>query len=454
MRLLFAVLFSVTYLTLSDVFPLSISPALSKLSFIHFPRHESKFRIIKLLDKRLSFSLRCHGSGPFRVERKRKSDSLNEFSIAFRTHRGITSSSPFSLSCSQTGKNDNGAEKVKSPITGRLINIGGPAFQKIVDLGYVLQDGQLIHRNCLPGSAEDTGGAPPDSAVDGNADTAAAAAASDAKLRAVFDRLQDGNGKVTAPCQFATSKSPQPPSPLPNPSPPLSTSHDVETPLALRVSFHPTRSLTLPFPVDGAGAEQVDLVALRAALLAIGVSMSTSRMLDLLHLADSDGRVWLDYPELKQLLLRRRPRPLLPQSPPPPPPFTPHSPSIPFTPSLPFSHPFSPIPPYPCLPILPLIPRRILPLDSLKNCDHLSPHFVTATLLKDPLPQGPARRSTRERQRIKPTGRQARVKAESTAFHISPPPERSQPAARPAPARRLTGPGPPQHPGRLHGPAL
>ena len=49
----------------------------------------------------------------------------------------------------------------------------------------------------------------------------------------------------------------------------------------------------------------MDLVALRAALLAIGVSMSAARMLDLLHLADSDGRVWLDFPEFKALLLRR-----------------------------------------------------------------------------------------------------------------------------------------------------
>ncbi len=104
------------------------------------------------------------------------------------------------MRCSH-GKGEAGAEKVKSPITGRLINVGGPAFQKILDLGYVLKDGQLIHRNCFPGVSDEgaapqpggAGGTPP--SADTSA-TAAAAAASDAKLQAVFDRLQVGNGKV------------------------------------------------------------------------------------------------------------------------------------------------------------------------------------------------------------------------------------------------------------------
>ena len=40
-------------------------------------------------------------------------------------------------------------EKVKSPMTGRPIYVGGTAYQKIIDLGYILIDGQLVHRNCV-----------------------------------------------------------------------------------------------------------------------------------------------------------------------------------------------------------------------------------------------------------------------------------------------------------------
>jgi hypothetical protein len=40
-------------------------------------------------------------------------------------------------------------KKVKSPLTGRLIYVGGPAFQRIIDLGYIFVDDQLVHRNCV-----------------------------------------------------------------------------------------------------------------------------------------------------------------------------------------------------------------------------------------------------------------------------------------------------------------
>ncbi len=107
-----------------------------------------------------------------------------------------------------------GAEKVKSPITGRLINVGGPAFQKVLDLGYVLKDGLLIHRNCIPGVSDegaalqsgDAGGSGGGGGGPAAADTASAAAvaaaAGDAKLRRVFNRLQVGNGKVRRPGQI------------------------------------------------------------------------------------------------------------------------------------------------------------------------------------------------------------------------------------------------------------
>jgi len=42
-------------------------------------------------------------------------------------------------------------KKVKSPMTGRPIYVGGPAFQRIIDLGYLFVDGQLVHRNVQNG---------------------------------------------------------------------------------------------------------------------------------------------------------------------------------------------------------------------------------------------------------------------------------------------------------------
>ena len=34
--------------------------------------------------------------------------------------------------------------QVKSPLTGRHINVDGPAFQKVIDLGYIYIDDQLV----------------------------------------------------------------------------------------------------------------------------------------------------------------------------------------------------------------------------------------------------------------------------------------------------------------------
>ena len=34
--------------------------------------------------------------------------------------------------------------QVKSPLTGRHINVDGPAFQRVIDLGYIYIDGQLV----------------------------------------------------------------------------------------------------------------------------------------------------------------------------------------------------------------------------------------------------------------------------------------------------------------------
>jgi len=76
---------------------------------------------------------------------------------------GLSTSRPgrvVAIASKKEGKGDNvedvgpsssgrSREKVKSPMTGRLINVGGPAYQKIIDLGYILIDGQLVHRNCV-----------------------------------------------------------------------------------------------------------------------------------------------------------------------------------------------------------------------------------------------------------------------------------------------------------------
>lgn len=48
--------------------------------------------------------------------------------------------------------------RIKSPITGRLINVGGPAFQKVIELGYILHNGELQHVSsfalcCTPSAA-------------------------------------------------------------------------------------------------------------------------------------------------------------------------------------------------------------------------------------------------------------------------------------------------------------
>jgi hypothetical protein len=39
--------------------------------------------------------------------------------------------------------------RVKSPVSGRLIVVGGPAYQKMLSEGYVLTDNKLVHRDDL-----------------------------------------------------------------------------------------------------------------------------------------------------------------------------------------------------------------------------------------------------------------------------------------------------------------
>lgn len=48
---------------------------------------------------------------------------------------------------------------------------------------------------------------------------------------------------------------------------------------------------------------RVDLVQLRASLITVNVSISAAKMLDLLHLADSEGRVMLEYNDYEDLML-------------------------------------------------------------------------------------------------------------------------------------------------------
>ena len=40
-------------------------------------------------------------------------------------------------------------KKVRSPLTGRQIYVGGSAFQNVIDLGYIFVNGELVHRNCV-----------------------------------------------------------------------------------------------------------------------------------------------------------------------------------------------------------------------------------------------------------------------------------------------------------------
>ena len=41
------------------------------------------------------------------------------------------------------------AERIRSPVNGRLIKVGGPSFRKLVDMGYTYKEGKLTKRGAV-----------------------------------------------------------------------------------------------------------------------------------------------------------------------------------------------------------------------------------------------------------------------------------------------------------------
>lgn len=68
--------------------------------------------------------------------------------------RAIACRSVFMAAARQPGEpaKDLPPEKVLSPITGRTIRVNGQAFQKVLELGYIFFDGQLLHKNFVGAS--------------------------------------------------------------------------------------------------------------------------------------------------------------------------------------------------------------------------------------------------------------------------------------------------------------
>ena len=129
---------SVLYFTGSDifasdvvVFPVFFTDTSSPSARTVSVQKCSKFHSVSRCNPRSSGRYFLHRAHLHEPNRNQPSD-----------HRMVTNSrknigahpQSSSTRCSQSSKGELSAEKVKSPITGRLINIGGPAFQKVPNL--------------------------------------------------------------------------------------------------------------------------------------------------------------------------------------------------------------------------------------------------------------------------------------------------------------------------------
>jgi hypothetical protein len=149
--------------------------------------------------------------------------------------------------------------RVKSPITGRLINVGGPAFQKVIELGYILHNGHLVHRNVVGETAEPPLGAP---------STQLSSVGEMSALRDDVWTYWPGVGEELE--RFAKG----------------------EISNKLRPIFDKLQE-----------DDRVDLIQLRTALMTVNVSITAAQVLDLLHLTDEQGRVMLEYDDFERLML-------------------------------------------------------------------------------------------------------------------------------------------------------
>ena len=178
------------------------------------------------------------------------------------------SSSPTSPSMSKQQMDDRGGtgnaggdvSKVKSPVTGRLINVGGPSYIKLMELGYIRSGDEMVHRN-----VNGDRGAPPPKYMERIEEPEELDA-----LRGDIRQLWPGVGEVLERLG----------------------GEDVVYD-KLRPIFDKLRE-----------GDYVDLYTLRTVLITVNVSISAAKMLDLMDDAtDADGRVLLDYDAFEDLML-------------------------------------------------------------------------------------------------------------------------------------------------------
>jgi hypothetical protein len=180
-----------------------------------------------------------------------------------------SSSSPTSPSMSKQQMDDRGGtgnaggdvSKVKSPVTGRLINVGGPSYVKLMELGYIRSGDEIVHRNVVSGD----GVTPPPKYMERIDEPEELDA-----LRGDIRQLWPGVGEVLERLG----------------------GEDVVYD-KLRPIFDKLKE-----------GDYVDVYTLRTVLITVNVSISAAKMLDLMDVAtDAEGRVLLDYDAFEDLML-------------------------------------------------------------------------------------------------------------------------------------------------------
>ena len=218
--------------------------------------------------------------------------------------------------------------KVLSPITGRAIRVNGPAFQKVLELGYILHNGELMHKNQRDGASNGKAVPARKRPPQPGGATVARSAGGAARVRVrkgglgAREKVGRGAGKSGARERKTAaeglaggnvtehSQSEQHAwvgSVVPGPSKKVAIAvdeaedamwwEDGATPGRI-----PTEQLLAIFQEMRDGKGEVNLVQLRTALLAVQVNMPTPLLWDLLNLADESGMVQLDYNEFVHLL--------------------------------------------------------------------------------------------------------------------------------------------------------
>ncbi|EKX49172.1 hypothetical protein GUITHDRAFT_136328 [Guillardia theta CCMP2712] len=193
-------------------------------------------------------------------------------------------------------------ERVRSPITGRLINVDGPAYQKVIELGYILVDGQFIHRNKLDFSAKLT-------ELGGLENLARETESS--MLKRVGK--MDSQGSVGWAGERSRGRNEM-----------LPYAQDVELWKSNEVvGMDGQGQESMEGPIDEFQESllwdsvhlklifdelkdsngKIKLIELRTALLAVNLTISNEMLWDLLNIADSDGRIRLEYEDFVKLLI-------------------------------------------------------------------------------------------------------------------------------------------------------